>query len=122
LSVVVQTVAVPRIAMQVPPGAFAPRPKVDSAVVIIEPRRPTPLGPVERRSLRSVVRTAFSRRRKQLANVIAPLTPEPHAVLERLGLDPRCRPETLAPSDFVRLAEALRSAGPETTENTDDHR
>jgi 16S rRNA (adenine1518-N6/adenine1519-N6)-dimethyltransferase len=122
LSVVVQTVAEARIAMQVPPGAFAPRPKVDSAVVVIEPRRPTPLGPPERRALRTVVRTAFSRRRKQLANVIAPLTPDPHAVLERLRLDPRCRPETLAPDDFVRLAQALRPAGTHPTEDTDDHR
>lgn len=109
LSVGVQVVAEPRIALRVPPSAFTPRPQVESAVVVIEPRRPVPLGAAERRALRHVVRTAFSRRRKQLANVIAPLTPDPRAVLAALDLDPRRRPETLTPDDFVRLAAALRT-------------
>jgi 16S rRNA (adenine1518-N6/adenine1519-N6)-dimethyltransferase len=107
LSVVVQTVADVRIALHVPSAAFAPRPKVDSAVVLIEPRRPVPLSAAERRQLRHVVRSAFSRRRKQLANVIAPLAEDPRAVLTELGLDPRQRPETLTPADFVRLAAAV---------------
>ena len=108
LSVVVQVVAAPRIALRVPPAAFAPRPQVESAVVVIEPRRPVPLDAAQRRRLRTVVRTAFSRRRKQLANVIAPLTPDPRAVLAALDIDPRRRPETLTPDDFVRLAAALK--------------
>jgi 16S rRNA (adenine1518-N6/adenine1519-N6)-dimethyltransferase len=117
LSVVVQAVADARIAMRVPPTAFAPRPQVESAVVVIEPRRPAPLDTAQRHELRRVVRTAFSRRRKQLANVIAPLTPDPHAVLTALGLDPRQRPENLTPADFIRLAAALK---PQM--NTDAHR
>ena len=107
LSVAVQVVAAARIALRVPPGAFVPRPTVDSAVVVIEPRRPPPLDAARRHALRHVVRTAFSRRRKQLQNVIAPLTDDPYAVLEGLGLDPRARPETLSPSDFVRLSDVL---------------
>ncbi len=108
LSVVVQVMATARIALRVPPGAFVPRPKVDSAVVVIEPHRPVALDARRRQALRVVVRTAFSRRRKQLANVIAPLTSDAPAVLASLGLDPQARPETLAPADFVRLADALR--------------
>ncbi len=108
LSVVVQAVAEARIALRVPPAAFAPVPKVESAVVVIEPRRPAPLDAAQRKQLRHVVRTAFSRRRKQMQNVIAPLTDDPYGVLERLGFDPRARPETLSPADFVRLAAALR--------------
>jgi ribosome recycling factor len=46
-------------------------------------------------------------RRKQLANVIAPLTSDPRAVLAGLGFDPQRRPETLTPAEFVRLAAAL---------------
>jgi 16S rRNA (adenine1518-N6/adenine1519-N6)-dimethyltransferase len=110
LSVVVQTVAAVRLALRVPPGAFAPPPKVDSAVVIVEPLPPTGLDAVTRRALRHVVRSAFSRRRKQLANAIAPLTADPHALLAQLGFDPRCRPETLTPHDFVRLTAALQPA------------
>jgi 16S rRNA (adenine1518-N6/adenine1519-N6)-dimethyltransferase len=108
LSVVVQAVADARIALRVPPGAFAPVPKVESAVVEITPRLPVPLDPAQRRQLRHVVRTAFSRRRKQLQNVIAPLTEDPYGILERLGIDPRARPETLSPADFVRLAAAVK--------------
>jgi len=107
LSVAVQTVADAHIALRVPASAFAPRPQVESAVVVIEPRRPVPLDAAARRGLRHVVRTAFSRRRKQLANVIAPLTGDPAGVLAGLGLDPRQRPETLTPGDFIRLAAAL---------------
>ena len=107
LSVVVQVMADARIALRVPPTAFAPRPRVESAVMVIEPRRPVALPAAARRALRGVVRTAFSRRRKQLINVLAPLTREPRAVLAALELDPQRRPETLAPADFVRLTRAL---------------
>jgi 16S rRNA (adenine1518-N6/adenine1519-N6)-dimethyltransferase len=110
LSVVVQAVADARVALRVPPTAFAPPPKVASAVVVVTPRRPVPLDAARRRALRGVVRTAFARRRKQLVNVVAPLTAEPRAALAALGLDPRARPETLAPADFVRLADALGAA------------
>jgi 16S rRNA (adenine1518-N6/adenine1519-N6)-dimethyltransferase len=113
LSVMVQVVADARIALRAPASAFLPRPQVESAVVVIEPRRPVPLAAAERRALRTVVRTAFSRRRKQLANVIAPLTRDARALLAELGFDPRERPERLAPADFVRLSAALstRTAG-----------
>jgi 16S rRNA (adenine1518-N6/adenine1519-N6)-dimethyltransferase len=113
LSVVVQVVANPRIALRVPPSAFAPRPQVESAVVVIEPRRPAPLDARERRALRRVVRTAFTQRRKQLGNALAPLTGDPRAVLSALDIDPRRRPETLPPAEFVRLARALEPAPPE---------
>lgn len=107
LSVVVQVVATARIALRVLPTAFAPRPTVESAVVVIEPIRPPPLRAAELAAVRRLVRCAFSRRRKQLVNVLAPLTPQPRALLEHLGVDPRRRAETLPPADFVRLAGAL---------------
>ncbi len=109
LSVMVQVVAEARIALRVPPGAFVPPPKVDSAVVVLTPRRPAPLDAPARRALRHVVRTAFSRRRKQLVNVLAPLSDDPRALLATLGFDPRARPETLSPADFVRLAEVVEA-------------
>ncbi len=110
LSVVVQAIADTRIALRVPPNAFSPVPKVESSVVVITPRRPVPLDADRRRALRGVVRTAFGRRRKQLVNVVAPLTDDPRGALEALGFDPRARPETLAPADFIRLADALDRA------------
>lgn len=107
LSVVVQAIADTRVALRVPPSAFVPPPQVESAVVVITPRRPPALDATRRRALRGVVRVAFARRRKQLVNGLAPLTDDPRRVLAALGLDPRARPETLAPADFVRLADAL---------------
>jgi len=107
LSVVVQAIADARIALRVPASAFVPVPKVESAVLVITPRRPVPLDAGRRRALRGVVRTAFARRRKQLVNVVAPLTDDPRGALAALGFDPRARPETLAPADFIRLADAL---------------
>lgn len=110
LSVVVQAIAETRVALRVPASAFAPVPKVESAVVVITPRRPVPLDAARRRALRAVVRTAFARRRKQLVNVIAPLSADPRGVLTALALDPTARPETLTPAQFVALADALAPA------------
>lgn len=107
LSVMVQIVADVHIALRVSPGAFTPRPKVDSAVVVIQPRRPIPLAPAALRAVRRVVRTAFTLRRKQLVNALASLHPQPQDILARLGIDPRRRPETLTINEFVRLSEAL---------------
>jgi 16S rRNA (adenine1518-N6/adenine1519-N6)-dimethyltransferase len=107
LSVMVQLVAQPRIAFSVPPDAFRPRPKVDSAVVVIEPFAPPPLAEAERRAVRRVVRAAFSQRRKQLGNALHPLVPDCRELLAGLGIDPRRRAETLRPSDFLTLARAI---------------
>lgn len=114
LSIVVQLVARARIAFSVPPSAFSPQPKVHSSVVVIEPYDPPPLTSDERSAVRRVVRTAFSRRRKQLANALAPLVEHPRELLQDLGIDPQSRPETLCPADFLRLAQAIgeRTAAP----------
>jgi 16S rRNA (adenine1518-N6/adenine1519-N6)-dimethyltransferase len=107
LSVVIQLVASARAAFSVPPSAFSPRPKVHSSVVVIEPHDPMPLTPTERVAVRRVVRTAFSLRRKQLANALAPIIPHPREVLRELDIDPERRPETLPPAEFLRLARAM---------------
>jgi 16S rRNA (adenine1518-N6/adenine1519-N6)-dimethyltransferase len=94
----------------VPPGAFRPTPLVDSAIA-----RLTPLG-VTRPTIDDealfarIVTAAFGQRRKTLRNALKLLATE--AELEREGIDPGARGETLPVSDFVRLANALaQSAG-----------
>ena len=79
-------------------GAFRPPPKVDSAVVRLVPLR-EPL-PCDATVLAEVVRGAFSARRKTLRNAL----PLAAADFEALGLEPRLRPEDLAPADYVRIA------------------
>lgn len=107
LSIVIQLVATTQAAFSVPPGAFSPQPKVHSSVVVIEPLDPMPLTSSERIAVRRVVRTAFSRRRKQLANALAPLFADPREILRDLDIDPQRRPETLPPAEFLRLARAM---------------
>ena len=97
------------------PSALKPpnstNPKVDSAVVVIEPLAPPPLTDSERRVVRRVVRAAFSQRRKQLGNSLAPVAPDCRAVLAGLGIDPRRRAETLTPADFLALAREIHKEG-----------
>lgn len=89
----------------VPPGAFRPVPKVESAVA-----RLIPLGgarpKIEDEALFArVVAAAFGQRRKTLRNALRPLATD--LQLERAGIAPGARGETLTVEDFVRLANAL---------------
>ena len=93
----------------VPAGAFRPAPKVESAVV-----RLTPLGVARPRLgdpplFAQIVAAAFGQRRKTLRNALRLHADE--AALERAGVDPGARGETLAVADFVRLANALAREG-----------
>jgi 16S rRNA (adenine1518-N6/adenine1519-N6)-dimethyltransferase len=90
----------------VPPGSFNPAPKVDSAVVRLIPRK---LGAGETANdpelFSRLVATAFGQRRKMLRNTLKEFGGE--ALLEAEGIVPTRRAETLAVSDYIRLANAL---------------
>lgn len=94
---------VARIAFDVPPQAFTPPPKVTSSVVHIEPREP-PL-PCDAATLARVTQAAFGQRRKMLRQSVKSLGGE--RLLEKAGIDPTRRAETLSVEEFVRLANAL---------------
>jgi len=100
LSVGVQAVCRVERLFMVPPGAFRPPPKVKSALVRLTPLTEPLVRPEEVAPLRTFVTACFSRRRKQLHNAVPGATA---AGLTALGFDPKARPETLAPGDFVRL-------------------
>jgi 16S rRNA (adenine1518-N6/adenine1519-N6)-dimethyltransferase len=111
LSVLTQAVCDVELALRVPPGAFRPPPKVDSAVVRVVPRRESRV-PVELElRFREVVRAAFARRRKTLANALAGgLGLSLGAAREaatRSGVDPTRRAETLTIAEFVALTGQL---------------
>lgn len=97
LSVGVQTVARVEKLFTVAPGAFRPPPKVRSALIRLTPLAQPLVMDVEVAPLRAFVTACFSRRRKQLKNVV------PGVDLKALGFDPTVRPERLAPEAFVRL-------------------
>lgn len=89
----------------VPPGAFNPAPKVDSAIIRLTPYRELPHVAKDLSQFETVVRTAFNMRRKTLRNNLKPLlTAE---ALESLDIDPGLRPEKLPISDFVRISNYL---------------
>jgi 16S rRNA (adenine1518-N6/adenine1519-N6)-dimethyltransferase len=93
---------------RVPPGAFRPPPKVDSAVVRLTPLPQASLPHADFATIERVVRAAFGQRRKTLSNALSEFASA--ADLESAGIDPRARAEQLAPSAFVTLAQHLRSA------------
>ena len=87
----------------VPPEAFDPPPKVDSAIVRMIPI-PVPLE-CEQHKLEQVVTKAFSQRRKVIRNCLSGMFTE--AQLIEAGIDPQARPETIALEPYVRLARML---------------
>ncbi len=116
LSVGVQIRARPRVAFGVSRHAFRPTPDVESVTVVLEPRPDRP-GPDAERAVRRLTRACFSRRRKQLQKILRS-APEYGLEKERarqlcrsLDLDPRVRPEKLAPETFLRLAGRLEGTG-----------
>jgi 16S rRNA (adenine1518-N6/adenine1519-N6)-dimethyltransferase len=106
LSVMLQLACRVEPLIEVPPGAFRPPPRVDSAVVRLLPRPRSDRPSVDAERVARVVRAAFGQRRKTLANAL-------HGLLEAdeiaaAGIDPRARAEQLEPAAFVALAAAAR--------------
>lgn len=115
LGVGVRAVALPESLFRVPAGAFAPRPKVDSAVLRLTPLAEPLVGPGEQPSFRRMVVGLFGFRRKQLGRGLRELTDWAPAraleALERAGLAADARPETVSVQGFVRLLHALVDGG-----------
>ena len=89
----------------VPPGAFYPPPKVESAIVRLTPREDTSIQALDSKILDQVVRTAFNQRRKAVRNSLKTLLSlEDYSKLE---IDPGLRPEALSLEDYVRISNFL---------------
>ena len=90
----------------VPPGAFRPVPKVDSAVARLRPLRERAPRIDDFGVFSRLVAAAFSQRRKTLRNAVAAVCDT--ATIAAAGIDPGVRGETLGVADFVRLANAIK--------------
>jgi 16S rRNA (adenine1518-N6/adenine1519-N6)-dimethyltransferase len=90
---------------EVPPGAFTPRPKVQSAIVRLTPHASLPYPAQSVSILQNLVRTAFNQRRKTLRNAVQGLLTTEQ--LETLGINPQARPETLPVATFVAMSNAI---------------
>lgn len=109
LSVMCQAWSTPRLVLQLPPTAFQPQPKVESAVVELRLRKTPELGGVSPQHFERVVRAGFSMRRKRLENALTSAFPKEQgraatAQAEVTGL----RAEALSLEQWGRLAAALK--------------
>jgi 16S rRNA (adenine1518-N6/adenine1519-N6)-dimethyltransferase len=103
LSVMLQLACRVEPLFTVPPGAFRPPPKVDSAVVRLVPLAAHERHDADPDRVHAIVKAAFAQRRKTLANGLKNLLDSD--AIASAGVDPKARAETLAPGDFVRLAK-----------------
>ncbi len=93
-----------KLALKVHRSAFTPPPKVMSAIVHIEPQE-APEG-VSPRTLERLTEAAFGQRRKMLRQSLKGV-PGALEALEKLGIDPTRRAETISVDEFVSIAKAL---------------
>ncbi len=98
--------------------SFSPPPKVDSAFVRLVPRAQGDRLECDPDNLGQVLRTAFSGRRKTLANALESLAVDWRA----LGIDPGDRAENLTVEDFVAIAGGHRTDAPVATEKAHGRR
>jgi 16S rRNA (adenine1518-N6/adenine1519-N6)-dimethyltransferase len=94
----------------VPPGAFQPPPKVDSAIVRLLPLTLEAVPYLNARVFADVVARAFGQRRKTLRNTLKGIADE--ALFTELNIDPRRRGETLSVGEFAALANRLEKGTP----------
>jgi len=111
LTVLTQLDTNPRIEFGIPPGAFSPPPKVDSALVTFQMKSEgTRLAAQERKTLLEFVKLCFAHKRKNLLNNLAPVygRPRVETELRALGLPPTVRAEQVALEQFENLLARLR--------------
>lgn len=103
LSIMTQYFCHTTTVLHVPPDAFSPPPKVDSAVVRLTPIAPADRPPVDVDKLRQICTLGFSMRRKTLRNNFKDLLSIKD--FQHLNIDAQARPETLSIQDFIRITQ-----------------
>jgi 16S rRNA (adenine1518-N6/adenine1519-N6)-dimethyltransferase len=109
LSVAVQYYTEPTIMFHVPPTAFIPAPKVESAVIRCLVRREPPVPVKDEKRFFRIVRAAFAQRRKTLANNLKAagiVDQDVKDILAEAGIDGMRRGETLSLAEFAAIADA----------------
>jgi 16S rRNA (adenine1518-N6/adenine1519-N6)-dimethyltransferase len=109
LSVMLQAYCTVEALFDVPPQAFRPPPKVDSAIVRLRPLPPDRIVVRDRARFAALVKAAFAQRRKTLRNALAGVADS--ARISAAGIDPGARAETVPVAAFARLANALDAGG-----------
>lgn len=98
----------------VPPEAFRPRPKVDSAVIRLIPRKSPPVEVDDENRFFQFVQTSFMHRRKTMRNNLKGLwngTEPVEDILVKAGISPTARPEEIPLEKFATLYGMFRKTG-----------
>jgi len=115
LSLSVQVYGEARMGSHIPASCFYPEPNVDSSVLLIDVYREPKLSPAGIQELFKLAHAAFNQKRKMLRGSLSQLLghdKEAAAVLlEKAGIDPSSRPETLALENWISLVEVLNEKG-----------
>ena len=110
LAILAQSVCETRLAFGVPANSFSPPPKVDSAVVVLDPLPDAQRFP-DLKLLGEVTMAAFGQRRKMLRKSLKSIAKkygvEAANWCDKCEIDPQRRPETLSVAEFQRLAKIL---------------
>lgn len=99
------------ITLTVPPTAFMPPPKVYSSVIKLTVREKPPVEVRDTKVYFNVIKSAFALRRKTLNNALSSglsmSKEDVNKILEKVGIDPRRRGETLTDSEFALIANEM---------------
>lgn len=104
-----------KLAFGVSRHSFVPAPNVDSAIIVLTPRKePLTTAPFDNQKLIKLVKACFAHRRKNLWNNLKPVMGKDAAtqaavrdLLGRLGIDPQGRPAELDLDQYIALANGL---------------
>ena len=111
-SIYVQYYANAKILFDVPAGCFVPQPKVDSAVIRLNPLNTPSVSVKNEKLFFAIVRAAFNQRRKTLVNAISPAfggkleKADILSLMKTCNLDERIRGEKLKLEEYAALADA----------------
>ncbi len=115
LTVYCQMLAEMKLVLPIPPSAFSPRPKVNSAVVEIIPFHSYRYPEIDFDLFEQLIQAAFKTRRKTLLNSLlsewskAFKKSELEEILKNIQIDPQRRGETLSLEEFTNIAECLKN-------------
>jgi len=105
LGIMVQYYCAVENLFEVPPTAFDPAPKVDSAIVRLTPYKTLPFPADNIKMFERLVNVAFQQRRKTLRNALKQMIPT--EIIDSLPVDAGARAETLSLQTFVELSNLL---------------
>lgn len=109
LSISVKAYGAPRLIKKVPAGSFAPAPKVDSAVLLIDNISKQFFDGFSEEEFFQVVKTAFAHKRKRLAGNLKTLYPQIESALEKLNIPKNARAENISLGDWKKLTIQLKT-------------